>query len=940
MKKILKGSKTHENTGEETKLVNMADVGVVSGLTEKLTSMLADRLLQEASLIISFKEDFEFLCDELVSINCLLNDGGVKRNSASICNWLDKLEYFVYDTVDIVKECSAARKFGNPIFRYRIGRRIKGLKERISNIHESAKYLKYLMSVMQLHAFNAKTLEDQRERSSALIKESHIVGMEHDICYITDLILQKDGPRVISVMGMGGLGKTLLAQHVFKRKRVQQGFDYLVWLALSHSFVVKQVLVEMCRQIKLRVDEQTDEVVIKIHQHLKERRCLLVLDDVWHMDVLEKIGLTLDGKSKIKILLTTRDRKVAEAMPHAHHIQINSLSSEDSMKLFCIHAFPERCAEKSPPNGCVETSPPNELSSFAHRIVEKCSGLPLAIKIIAASMTKVRRLPNDWERTLNRLMEVHAMSDSVMASPRLSYQALPNHLKLCFVYFSVFPKNTQIKFDYLLHAWISEGFTPETTEEAYDVARSYIDELIDRCLLEVSKVSGDGRVKYCKMHDLLHDLALSESHKQTKCLLKTGKEIKEFPVGECVGLRRISLIKNDISTINEAIQCPGLRTLLLWNNIRLRSISASFLTNVRYLAVLDLSQTSIDSLPESVGNLKHLRFLNLSQTKIQKLPKSLTYVRSLQYLDVSQCKQLCELHSGIGEHKSMVYLNVKDCENLKSLPVGISKLICLQSLKGAVLTREKATNSKALQLKDLKSMTRLRQLTLIIDAVSSEDKIPLAEGTFGAMTKMRDLSFKYIHSCSLLHLPEDIRVMQRLEILHLGGCVVPKWIFQLQNLMELKLLGDNDSADYRGLEKIPNLRKLQLSGKEKCVEFPVEFGKRGAFPKLEKFILEDFDCLVNFPSLEEEAIPMLRHLEIKNCRELKDMPEALKRLSNNLKEIKVECCRRWENSLWKDGLTWDLLKLHTIKLTINGYKICWEMNAVENLREIEALRAK
>lgn len=76
MKKILKGSKTHENTGEETKLVNMADVGVVSGLTEKLTSMLADRLLQEASLIISFKEDFEFLCDELVSINCLLNDGG------------------------------------------------------------------------------------------------------------------------------------------------------------------------------------------------------------------------------------------------------------------------------------------------------------------------------------------------------------------------------------------------------------------------------------------------------------------------------------------------------------------------------------------------------------------------------------------------------------------------------------------------------------------------------------------------------------------------------------------------------------------------------------------------------------------------------------------------------------------------------------------------
>lgn len=908
----------------------MAGASVVGGLTQSLTSMLADQLLQEASLITSFKEDFEFLCDELVSIKCLLNDAGEKRNSASICSWLDELEYFVYDTVDVVKECSRARKFGNPIFRYRIGRRIRGLKERISNIHKSAKYLKYLMSVMQLHAFNADNLEDQRERSSALIKESQIVGMEHDICYITDLILQKDGPQVISVMGMGGLGKTLLAQHVFKSERVQQGFDYLIWLVFSHSFVVKQVLVEMCRQIKLSVHgQQTDEIITKIHQHLKERRCLLVLDDVWHRDVLEKIGFSLETMSKIKILLTTRDRKVAEAMPHPHHIQpINYLSLEHSMTLFCIHAFPERC----------EKSPPNELSSFAYRIVEKCSGLPLAIKTIAASMAKVRRLPNDWERTLNRLMEVHAMSNSVMASLRLSYQALPNHLKLCFVYFSVFPKNTQIKFDYLLHAWISEGFTPE--EEAYDVARSYIDELIDRCLLEVSKVSGDGRVKYCKMHDLLHDLALSESQKQTKCLLKPGKEIKEFPVNECVGLRRISLIKNDISQMNKVIQCPGLRTLLLWNNTHLTSISASFLTNVKYLAVLDLSQTSIESLPESVQNLKHLRFLNLSQTKIKKLPESLTSVRSLQFLDVSWCKNLCELHSGIGEHKSMEYLNVKGCRNLKSLPVGISKLICLQSLKGAELKRGKATNAKALQLKDMKGMTLLRQLTLIIDASSSEGTVQLEEGTFGGMTKMRDLSFKYINSCSLLHLPKDILVMQRLEILHLGGCVVPKWIFQLQNLMELKLLGDNDSADYKGLERIPNLRKLQLSGKEKCVEFPLEFGERGAFPKLVKFILEDFTSLENFPSLQDEAMPMLRHLEMKNCRELKDMSEALERLSSNLKNIEVKCCPRWEDSLWKGERTWHLLKDHTIKLTVNGHKICWEMNELENLREIEALKAK
>jgi hypothetical protein len=84
-------------------------------------------------------------------------------------------------------------------------------------------------------------------------------------------------------------------------------------------------------------------------------------------------------------------------------------------------------------------------------------------------------------------------------------------------------------------AWIDEGFIPRTTENPYDVGLSYIEELIDRCLLEVSKVGGDGRVKYCKMHDLLHDLALAESHKQTKCLLKPGEKNKRIPSGRLRG---------------------------------------------------------------------------------------------------------------------------------------------------------------------------------------------------------------------------------------------------------------------------------------------------------------------------------------------------------------------------------------------------------------------
>ena len=100
-------------------------------------------------------------------------------------------------------------------------------------------------------------------------------------------------------------------------------------------------------------------------------------------------------------------------------------------------------------------------------------------------------------------------------------------------------------------------------------------------------------------------------------------------VEECQGLRRISLMKNEISTIENGIQSPGLRSLLLSHNYSLESISASFFHNMRYLRVLDLSETSITSLPDSIGNLRLLKYLNLSGTHIQKLPESLSDLRHL-----------------------------------------------------------------------------------------------------------------------------------------------------------------------------------------------------------------------------------------------------------------------------------------------------------------------
>lgn len=889
----------------------MAEAAVIT-LMKPLISKIAEKLFEEASGITSFKEDFEMLCSELVSVESILKEAGQKRNSSLTTNWFEKLEDFIDDAEDIVEECEAPytvgklffRKLDDLVFRYKMSRRMKTLKKKINNIHNSAKYLQYFISVVDANFSVANNSEDRRERSSYLLhKKTHLVGMDDDIDVVTKLILQEEGAQVIGVVGMGGLGKTFLVQHVFNGDKLKERFDYRVWLAISQSYEVKQLLLEVSKHIDLKLDHNEEmtpqELRAKVHTHLEGKRCLFVLDDVWNSHVFKEIDLPWECQNKF--VVTSREKSVVEAMGSHYLHDMKCLSKENSLKLFCMYAFSDRS----------DNSPPEELRCIAEGIVEKCCGLPLAVTTIGANMASVRN--NDWESTLHRLNQAQARTirDDIRPSLRLSYEALPDNVKPCFIFCSHFPKNTEIECKYLVYAWIAQGFvsTQEGGEETYEVGLSYFQELIDRCLLEISKFGEDGQVEFCKMHDLLHDLAVSESEKQTKCLLKPGGDLTALTVKGCRGVRRISLMKNKISTIEEAIHCPGLRTLLLSGNSNLTSIPASFFKNLKYLTVIDLSYTTMKSLPETIGDLKHLKFLSLSGTKIEELPESLSGLQRLQFLDVSYCYDLKRLHSGIGEHKFMLYLNLNGCLNLGLLPGGISRLINLRTFEGAVFRTVNANSASALQLRDLKGLTLLQHLSLTF-----ESEIQLEEGAFVGMTNMRTLSIYNFHG--RLVLPKDMEVMKRLERVTLSGCEVPDWIFKLQNLMVLYLSGHNNStADYKGLEKIHRLRTLSLEDNNKLVEFPEDFGKAMAFPKLENLIIQGFDCLEKLPLFQDSAMPMLKSFYISFCPLLKDIPQGLERL-NNLENVDVLVTGAQQAEDIRTGQCWECLKNCQTKIKV------------------------
>ncbi|XP_059076347.1 disease resistance RPP13-like protein 4 [Cryptomeria japonica] len=461
---------------------------LVSVLADHLTSVLIGKIFEEISLASRHREDLELICDELESIKCLLNDaGGVWRtNSNSVRNWLQKLEDFLYEALHLLEDSSQPQHHTTCISRYLLGRKIRVLKERIRCIHRSSKYLKYLrnMDVKPRAALLTGESIRNRRKSSGLLLEATTVGMQNDIDLISGWLLT-DGPQIIAVAGMGGLGKTLLLQHVFNSQKIRESFDHLIWVAVSQSFVVHQLLLYIARQINLPEDQKqshlnVEEVRDNIRRHLHGSRCLLVLDDVWDKHALGSIGFPLEGRSRA--MLSTRDRKVLENVG-AHRIHhMDYLSEENSWRLFCIHAFPEDHNQ----------SPPEELEKVARAIERKCSRLPLAVKTVAASIASVKQLPNEWESTLNRLNKISTIKDDIRPILRLSYDALPAYLKPCFLFCSAYPEDAIMSCKYLVLAWIAQGFVnPEEREDSYELGFSYLNELVDRCMIEFVPYDGN-----------------------------------------------------------------------------------------------------------------------------------------------------------------------------------------------------------------------------------------------------------------------------------------------------------------------------------------------------------------------------------------------------------------------------------------------------------------
>uniref|UniRef100_M1BR49 Blight resistance protein SH10 n=1 Tax=Solanum tuberosum TaxID=4113 RepID=M1BR49_SOLTU len=320
-------------------------------------------------------------------------------------------------------------------FRHKIGKRMKEMMEKLDAIAKER---------MDFH-LQEKLIERQvaRRETGSILTEPQVYGRDKEEDEIVKILINNvsDAQQlsVLPIVGMGGLGKTTLAQMVFNDQRVIQHFDPKIWVCVSDNFEEKKLIkaiVESAEGRPLLGDMDLAPLQKKLQELLNGKRYLLVLDDVWNEDQEKWANLRAVlkvGASGASVLTTTRLEKVGSIMGTLQPYELSNLSQEDCLSLFNQRAF-EHLEEINP-----------NLEAIGKEIVKKCGGVPLAAKTLGGIL-RFKREEREWEHVRDsEIWKLPQDESSILPALQLSYHHLPLDLRQCFTYCAVFPKDTKME---------------------------------------------------------------------------------------------------------------------------------------------------------------------------------------------------------------------------------------------------------------------------------------------------------------------------------------------------------------------------------------------------------------------------------------------------------------------------------------------------------------
>ncbi|PHU07943.1 hypothetical protein BC332_24432 [Capsicum chinense] len=328
---------------------------------------------------------------------------------------------------------------------------------------------------------------------------------------------------VVSIVGMGGIDKTTLANKIYNDQFILSRFDICAKATVSQEYCARNVLLRLLssasgsRKIDKSHEQQDDgQLADRLQKLLKGRRYLIFIDDIWAKEAWDDVKLYFpDCNCGSRILLTTRNMEVAEnASSGKPPYQMSFLNHDESWNFLCIKVFENACF-------------PPEFEKVGKQIVLNCKGLPLAIVMTAGLLLKIGESLDEWKSVSENITSLISTDLDVqcMRVLALSYHQLPHHLKPFFLYFAIFPEDELISVNKLVNLWEAEGFSCKQYAEQYlpmnlrvaegfsskEYAEQCLTDLIDRSLIFIHHLSFDGKIKACGMHDVICELFLREA---------------------------------------------------------------------------------------------------------------------------------------------------------------------------------------------------------------------------------------------------------------------------------------------------------------------------------------------------------------------------------------------------------------------------------------------
>eukprot|EP00261_Vitis_vinifera_P033113 XP_019074356.1 PREDICTED: putative disease resistance protein At1g50180 [Vitis vinifera] len=473
---------------------------------------IGDALLQKAIFLKGVHEQVDRMQRELKRMQCFLKDADAKQQEDErVRHWVSEIQDVAYDAEDAIDafifnvesgrtKFFPCRMFKKLVSSCKVGKEIEAIQIKIQDISKSRETYG-INSIGEATSQAGQRLQKLRY-ISPLVKEEIIVGLKEDTDKLVEQLVKGDERRrAVSIVGMGGIGKTTLAKKVYNDSQVMGYFRFCrAWAYVSQDCRPRDVFQNILNQIPYKPNEDEAKKIEKmqehefgdfLHERLKEKRFLVVLDDIWESDDWKCLAKAFPEENNgSRLLLTTRNKNVAlQADAQSVPYEVKLLSEEESWKLFCRSAIPGNVTESCPP----------ELKELGEKMVKKCAGLPLAIVVLGGLLSSRTQLLTVWEEVFNKLRAHFAVSNGVDAILSLSYIDLPHNLKSCFLYLGLFPEDKVISKRRLLLLWIAEGFITQQDEQRLeDTAEDYLNQLINRNLVQVVSSVGLGSSRYHK----------------------------------------------------------------------------------------------------------------------------------------------------------------------------------------------------------------------------------------------------------------------------------------------------------------------------------------------------------------------------------------------------------------------------------------------------------